>query len=128
MKRPSVVAYVLAVFFALGILCSTLAAPGRVLASVSPCSQTLGEMAMKGCEHPDYLWGFDPTSSLLSYGALSSARSSDSTKDILRLSLPAFALDVFMGLAPPGMRQRNNGPLAKAYKISIRLFNSRLNL
>ncbi len=130
MKRRStnVVAFVLAAFFAFGILCSTLAAPGHALASVSGCSQMPRGMAMAGCERPSYLCGFDAASNLLSYGALSSARSTDSLKNALGLALGAPSMDVSIGLAPPGATEWKNVSLAEPGKVSIRLFNSVLNL
>lgn len=70
--------------FALGILCSTLAAPGQALASVAGCPQGSGPMKMTGCEHPSYLCGFD-SSNLFSQGAVSSARSDDLLKNALSL-------------------------------------------
>lgn len=130
MKRRSknVVAFVLAAFFAFGILCSTLAAPGQALGSVSGCSQTSAPMAMVDCEHPNYLCGFDPANDLLSSGALTSGRLSDSLKSALSLALGAASIDVTGELAPPGARECKNVSLTEPRKVSIRLFNSILNL
>lgn len=129
MKRRSknVAAYVLAAFFAFGILCSALAAPGQALASVSGCSEMPGGTAMTGCDHPSYLCGFDPGSNLFSSGALSSARLSDSLKNALGLALDAPSIDV-SNLTPPGARQWKKVSLTEPGKVSIRLFNSTLNL
>jgi len=84
-------------------------------------------MAMNGCEHPNYLCGFDPTTSAVSYGALSSVRSNDSLKN-----LPAFALGVpvtdFFVETAPGAREWKNISVAEPGKVSLRLFNSVLNL
>ena len=130
MKRRSknVVAYVLAAFFAFGILCSTLAAPGHALASVSGCSQTPGPMAMAGCDYPNYLCGFDPATNLFSRGALSPALSNDSLKNVLGLALGGPFIDASIDLASPGARERKNLSFAEPGKISIRLFKSILNL
>jgi hypothetical protein len=130
MKRRSknVVASVLAAFFAFGILCSTFTAPGQALASVSGCSQTPGAMAMAGCEHPSYVCGFDSASNLLSHGALSSGRSNDSLKNALSLALGAPSIDVSIDLVPLGAREWKNVSLAEPGKVSLRLFNSVLNL
>jgi hypothetical protein len=130
MKRRSknVVVFVLAVFFAFGIMCATLGAPGQALASVSGCSQMPGGMTMAGCERPSYLCGFDPATSVLSYGVLSSAQSNDSFKNTLGLALAAPSIDISIGLAPPGAREWKNVSLAEPGKVSIRLFNSTLNL
>lgn len=119
---------VLAGFFAFGILCSTFAAPGHALASISGCSQTPGPMAMAGCDNPNYLCGFDPATTLLSRGALSSALSNDSLKNLLGLALGAPFMDASIDLAPPGASERKNVSFAEPGKISIRLFNSILNL
>lgn len=130
MKREpkNVIAILFAAFFAFGILCSTFAAPAQALASVSGCSQMPGAMAMAGCEHPSYLCGFDSAGNLLSHGALSSTRSHDSLKNALGLALGAPSIDVSMGLAPPGTREWKNVSLAEPGKVSVRLFNSVLNL
>jgi hypothetical protein len=87
-----------------------------------------GGMKMAGCERPSYLCGFDPATNVLSYGALSSARSSDSFKNAPGVALGAPSIDVSIGLAPPGAREWKNVSLAEPGKISIRLFNSVLNL
>lgn len=130
MKRRSknVVVFVFAAFFAFGILCSTFAAPGQALASVSGCSQMPGAMEMAGCEHPGYLCGFDSANNLLFHGALSSARSSDLLKNALDLALGTASVDVSIGLASLGAREWKNVSLAEPRKVSIRLFNSILNL
>jgi hypothetical protein len=130
MKRRSknIVAFVLAAFFVFGILCATIGSPGQALASVSGCSQMPGGMAMDGCEHPSYLCGFDSATNVLSHGALSSARSSDSFKNALGFALGSPSIDVSVGLAPPGAREWKNVSLAEPGKVSIRLFNSVLNL
>jgi hypothetical protein len=130
MKRRSknVVAFVFAAFFAFGILCATLGAPGQALASVSGCSQMPGGMAMVGCEHPSYLCGFDPAINVLSYGAVRSAGSNDSFKDAPGLTIGAPSIDVPGDLAPPTAREWKNVSLAEPGKVSIRLFNSVLNL
>jgi hypothetical protein len=127
-RSKNVIALVLAAFFAFGVLCSTLAAPGQAVASVSGCSQTTGATAMAGCELPSYLCGYDSAGNLLSQGALSSARSSDSLKNALGLALGAASIDVSIGLAPPGAREWKNVFPAEPGKVSIRLFNSILNL
>jgi hypothetical protein len=130
MKRRSknLMAFVLAVFFAFGILCATLGAPGQALASVNGCSQMPGGMKMAGCELPSYLCGFDPATNVFSYGALSSAHSSDSLKNALGFALGTPSIDVSMGLAPPGARDWKNVSLTESGKVSIHLFNSVLNL
>ena len=120
--------FVLILFFALGVLCSTVAAPGQALASGSGCSQNSRPMEMTGCEHPHYLCGFDPASNLFSSGALNSARLIDSLKNVLGLALDAPSIDVSSNLAPPGASDWKNVSLAGQGKVSIHLFNSTLNL
>ena len=126
-RSKKLIAYVLA-FFAAGILCSTVVAPGRAVASLSPCSQMPGGLAMRGCEHPNYLCGIDPTSNLLSQGALSSLRSNDSLKNLLGVAFGAPAIDAAIEPAPPGAREWRKVPDSEPSKVSIRLFNSVLNL
>ena len=127
-RHKNFIALVLAAFLACGILCSTFAAPGQVLASVTGCSQMPGGMAMAGCDHPNYLCGFNPASNLLSDGALASARSNESLKNALGLALGASAMDVSIEIAPSGARQCKNVSLAEPGKVSVRLLNSTLNL
>ena len=127
-RSKTLVACGLVLFFASAIWCATLAAPGQALASVSGCSQTPGPMAVAGCDYPSYLCGFDPASNLFSHGALSSARLNDSLKNALGLALGAPAIDVSTDLASPGAREWKNVSLAQPGKMSIRLFNSVLNL
>lgn len=129
-KRVSqnLVALGLVLFFMLAVWCATLAAPGVSLASVTGCSQSNRAMAMAGCEQPIYLCGFDSASNLLSHGALSSARSNDSLKHALSLALGDSSIDVFIDLLPVGAREWKNVSLAEPGKVSLRLFNSVLNL
>ena len=122
------IAFVLVAFFALGILCSTLAAPTQAIASVTGCSEMPGHMAMVGCEHPSYLCGFDPARNLLSSASVSSVRPSDSLKHILGSAIGDLLIDVSPGLAPTGAREWKNIHLAEPGKVSLRLANSVLNL
>jgi hypothetical protein len=126
-RSKNVIVLVLAAFFAFGILCSTFAAPGQALASVNGCSQTPGGMEMTGCEHPNYLCGFDP-SSLLSQGALSSARPDDSVKNYLSVAVGEASIASSNSEASSIARERQSAFPAAAHKVSIRLFNSILNL
>lgn len=130
MKRRSknVLVFILAEFFTFGVLCSTLAAPGQALAAVSGCSQMPGGMAMAGCEQPIYLCGFDSARNLFSHGALSSARSNDSLKHALSWALGDSSIDVSIDFVPSGAREWKNVSLAEPGKVSLRLFNSVLNL
>ncbi len=129
MKRAdkNLVAFGLVVFFALGVFCYTLAAPSQSLASVTGCSQTSRTMAMTGCEFPNYLCGLEP-SSLNSKAALSSSRSNDLLKNAISLvigeALVAAANDGALLLD----KQRATATPFVPHKVSIRLFNSILNL
>lgn len=122
------VAFVLAAFFAFGIVCATMAAPGQALASASGCSQAARPMVMVGCENPNYLCGFDPASDLLSHGALTSARSNDTVKNMLGLAVGAPAIDVPHDLTPRRAIELRNVPFPQPGKVPLYLFNSILTL
>jgi len=128
MKRASknLVAFGLVLFFALGVFCYTLAAPSQSLASVTGCSQTSRTMAMTGCEFPNYLCGLEP-SSLNSKAALSSARSNDLLKNAISLAVG----ETLVAAPNDGAlldKQRATASPFGPHKVSIRLFNSVLNL
>jgi hypothetical protein len=130
MKRLSrhVVVFVLAAFFALGILCSTFAAPGQAVASVSGCSQTPGAMSMAGCEQPVYLCGFDSATTLTSRGSLT-VQSSDLLKEALGLALGAASVDASVDPASsPGAGNGKKTSFARLPTVAIYLFNSVLTL
>lgn len=128
-RRPkNLIAFVLAAFFAFGLLCSTFAAPGQALASASGCSQTPGPMAMAGCDYPSYLCGFDPSSNFLSEGALSSARSNNLLKNALSLAVGEASIDASNAGALLLEQQCENAFPHRPHKVSVRLFNSVLNL
>ena len=126
-RRPNFIALVLVAFFAFGVLCSTFAAPGQALASVGDCSQSAGPMSMAGCDHPTYLCGFDLASNLLSRGAVTSGGSNDSVKNGLGLAIGVPVINL-SDLAHAGAREWKKVSLAEPSKVSIRLFNSTLNL
>lgn len=128
MKRRSKIAFVLGLLFAFGVLCATLAAPGQALASISGCSETNGAMEMADCEHPGYFCGFDGSSNILSQGAVSSVRSNDSLKNILSLAVGEAPLDASQVGVPSARRECIDAFPAGSPKVSIRLFNSILNL
>jgi hypothetical protein len=126
-RSKNLIAFGLVLFFALGVLCSTLAAPSLSLASVAGCSQGSGPMKMTECEHPSYLCGFD-SSNLLSQGAVSSARPNDLPKNALALTVgEAFIDSSNEGALLIGKECGNALPIGP-HKVSIRLFNSVLNL
>jgi hypothetical protein len=127
MKHPpkSLVVFVFGAFLAFGILCSTMAAPRQVAASLSGCAGMAGEMALRGCEKPQYLCGFGSPRDFLTRGALN-APSEDSFKNALVLDLGALGVNVTAGQALPGAKE--NTFFVKTHKVSVRLFNSTLNL
>ena len=128
MKPKNLAASGLVLFFLLGLVCSTLAAPGQSLASVTECSRNDGAMAMMGCQHPSYLCGFDSSANLFPQGALGSARSDDLLKNALFLTVGEATLagsnDGTLLLGQEHATPSVIGPR----KVSIRLFNSILNL
>jgi hypothetical protein len=83
---------------------------------------------MVGCDHPTYLCGFDLASDVLSHGAVSSARSNDSVKNGLGLTIGVPVMNPSTDLAHSGAREWTNVSLTEPGKVSIRLFNSILNL
>lgn len=123
-RSKNLIAFGLVLFFALGVLCSTLAAPSLSLASASECSHGSAPMKMTGCEHPSYLCGFDP-SNLLSQGAVSSARPNDLPKNALALAVGEAFIDASKERAP--LIGKDSFPV-EPQKVSIRLSNSVLNL
>jgi hypothetical protein len=101
-----------------------MAAPSQSLASMSGCSQTPAGMAMAECHHPSRLCDFDFSSTLLSSGAFGS---NDSLKNTLGVALSARFI-VSGDLAPPARREWKDVTIAEPGKVSVRLFNSVLNL
>ena len=127
-RSKNLTAFVLALLFAFGVLCSTLAAPGESLASASGCSQKSGAMEMVDCEYPGYFCGFDGSSNILSQGAVSSARFNDSLKNVLNVAVGEASLNASqVGVSSAGKEYPDAFPTGSP-KVSIRLFNSILNL
>lgn len=124
----SLTAFTMVLLFALGVLCSTMVAPGQSLASVTGCSQTGGAMEMAGCQYPSYLCGFGSSSNLFSQGALGSARSDNRLKNVLSLVVGDAPLAASNDGALSIGKERRNSSLVEPRKVSIRLFNSILNL
>lgn len=130
MKRASrnIIAVGLVLFFALGVLCATLVAPGQSLASVTGCSQNGNAMEMTGCEHPSYLCGLDASSNLIAHGAFSSVRPDDSLKHFLGVAVGDAIIASSNSGASLIAGECNSAFHPGAHKVSIRLFNSTLNL
>jgi hypothetical protein len=116
-----------AFFFASAVLCATLAAPSQSLASLSGCSQGTA-MKMTDCEHPSYVCGFDPSSTILSQGALGSARFNDSLKNSLGVAIGEACFDSSAYSGHFVGNEYTNASSAGPQKISIHLYNSVLTL
>ena len=127
MKQGSknLIAAGLVLLFALGVLCSTLVAPGLSLASVIGCPQANHAMEMAGCDHP-YLCGFD--SSSVSRGVPSSLRSNELSKSADDLAIGEALFEPTKEVVPFGIYTEDVFLVHGLHKISIRLFNSILNL
>ncbi len=120
----NLVASGLVLFFAFAVVCATVAVPGRSLASMTGCSQDNRAMEMTNCEHPSYLCGFDPSSTLLSQGAISSTRSNDSLKNLLGLAVGEVWFDsAAYGGSFVGNEHARAFPVGP-HKVSIHLYNS----
>lgn len=127
MKRASknLVAFGLVLFFALGVLCASMAAPGQSLAAVTGCSQNSGGMAMNGCEYPIFC-GSSSSSDLRL--ALRSPRPDNLSKYVLSVVLAEVSTDA-SGNAPLMLANgRADGSPLTRLKVSLYLFNSVLNL
>lgn len=111
-------------FFAFALICASLAVPRQSLASVTGCSQDNRAMEMTDCEHPSYLCGFDPSSTLLSQGAISSTRSNDSLRNLLGLAVGEVCFDsAAYGGSFVGNEHTRAFPVGP-HKVSIHLYNS----
>ena len=123
--RKNLVALGLVLFFAFGVLCASMAAPGESLAAATGCSQNSGGMAMNGCEYPIFC-GSSSSSNLRI--ALTPPRPNNLSKYVLsvvpaEVSTDASSNDPLM-LANG---RADDSPLTRL-KVSIHLFNSVLNL
>jgi hypothetical protein len=130
MKRPSknLVAFGLVLFFAVGLGCATLAAPGLSTASVTGCSQSTRAMEMAGCEHPSHLCGFDSSSNPFFHGAFSSFRYNNPSINVHAVSIGEVPVDASKQIILLGEISENIFLIHRSRKVSIRLFNSTLNL
>jgi hypothetical protein len=100
-----------------------MAAPGQSIASATDCSQNSGATAMAGCEYPHDLCGLNSSfqNSQATFGSL---RPNDLLKNALSLLIGEVLSATSYDRAPG----RANLPLIEPHKLSIRLFNSILNL
>ena len=129
MKRSpqNLLAFALALLFAVGVLCATLAAPRQSFASATGCSQNTAT-AMTDCDHPSYVCGFDQSSQQLSQGALTSARSSDSLKSPLDAAVGEACFDSSVYTGPFARNEHTSAFSVGPRKVSIHLYNSVLTL
>jgi hypothetical protein len=129
MKRTarSLVAFSLIFLFASAVLCATLAAPGQYFGSISGCSHIPSGTAMEGCDLPRYLGSSASSNDRLAQSLLGSARLNDSLKNALGLAFVS-SVNLSLDLTPPGIREWRSVTVAESGKVSIRLFNSILNL
>lgn len=120
------IASVLVILFAVGIWCASLSAPAQALASQMPDCSTPGSVVDLPCQ--PLLCSLAASHSLLSVGALVSARSYDSAKD-----------GPFLLRGIPPVLSHNDSSLAanqlptiwtgyRREKVSVHLFNSVLTL
>jgi len=127
MKRVSknLVAFGLVLFFAFGVLCASMVAPGQSLASVTGCSQNSGGMAMNGCEYPIFC-GSSSSSNLRI--ALTPPRPDNLSKYVLSVVLAEVSTDASSNAPLMLANGRADGSPLTWLKVSLRLFNSVLNL
>lgn len=122
--RKNLISFALVFFFASAVLCAALIAPGQSPAAVSGCSQNSLPMEMSDCEHPSYLCGFDPSSRLISEGAVSSSRSNDSLKNTLGVLVSEACFDSSAYGGPFVGYEHGNASPVVLHKVSIHLYNS----
>jgi len=129
MKRVSknLVAFGLVLFFAFGVLCASMAAPGQSLAAaaVIGCSQNSGGMAMNGCEYPIFC-GSSSSSDLRI--ALTPPRPDNLSKYVLSVVLAEVSTGASSNDPLMLANGRAGGSPPTPRKVSIHLFNSVLNL
>ena len=127
MKRVSknLVAFGLVLFFAFGVLCASMVAPGQSLASVTGCSQNSGGMAMNGCEYPIFC-GSSSSSNLRI--ALTPPRPDNLSKYVLSVVLAEVSTGASSNDPLMLANGRADGSPLTWLKVSLRLFNSVLNL
>ena len=85
-------------------------------------------MAMVGCEHPGYFCGPGAPSDVVFHGAVSLGRSNDSLKNVLGVVVGNGSVDLSAIGPPSSTRDSGESFPTGLPKVSIRLFNSILNL
>jgi len=126
MKRVSknLVAFGLVLFFAFGVLCASMAAPGQSLAAATGCSQISGGMAMNGCGYPNFCESISPSNLHI---ALRSSCPDDLSKYVFSFVLAEVSTDASKDLLMLANGRARGSPHT-SLKVSVRLFNSVLNL
>ena len=123
--RKNLVAFGLVLFFAFGVLCASMAAPGQSLAAVTGCSENSGGMAMNGCENPIFC-GSSSSSDLRI--ALTPPRPDNLSKYVLSVVLAEVSTGASSNDPLMLANGRAGGSPPTPRKVSIHLFNSVLNL
>jgi len=123
--RKNLVALGLVLFFAFGVLCASMAAPGESLAAATGCSQNSGGMAMNGCEYPIFC-GSSSSSNLRI--ALTPPRPNNLSKYVLSVVPAEVSTDASSNDPLMLANGRADGSPLTRLKVSLRLFNSVLNL
>ena len=123
--RKNLVAFGLVLFFAFGVLCASMAAPGQSLAAVTGCSENSGGMAMNGCEYPIFC-GSSSSSDLRI--ALTPPRPDNLSKYVLSVVLAEVSTGASSNDPLMLANGRAGGSPPTPRKVSIHLFNSVLNL
>ena len=123
-SSKNLVAFALALLFAVGVLCASLAAPGQSLASINGCSQDHHAMEMAGCEHPSYLCSFSRSSHFVSERSQSWARSNDFLKNTLGVAVGEAILDYSAYGGILACNEHTNAVPIGPHKVSIHLYNS----
>lgn len=86
-------------------------------------------MEMTGCDHPSYLCGLESSSSVFFQGVLGSARFNDHSKNASVAAVAEVSVHASNDAASLMERgARDSSSIRGPHKVSIRLFNSILNL
>ena len=123
--RKNLVVFGLILFFAFGVLCASMAAPGESLAAVTGCSQNSGGMAMNGCEYPNFCGSSSSSNFRI---ALRSSCPDDLSKYVFSFVLAEVSTDASSNAPLMLANGRAGGSPLTPLKVSVRLFNSVLNL
>ena len=127
MKRTTenLVVFGLVLFFAFGVLCASMAAPGQSLAAATGCSQISVGMAMNGCGYPNFCESISPSNLHI---ALRSSCPDDLSKYVFSFVLAEVSTDASSNDLLMLANGRARGSPHTSLKVSVRLFNSVLNL